>query len=559
MTSTFHGLETARRALSTQQAALLTLGHNIANANTPGYTRQRVNIKPTEAFPSASLNRPQIPGQIGTGVQVGDVQRIRDSFVDMQYRTETSKLGYWEARAEQLSQMESIMNEPSETGLAHTIDQFWNSLQDLAAQPQNNGARRVVKQRGIALADTFSYIYSSLQSVQKNYRNEMNVSEQNINSILRQVNQVNKQIGSLEPHGYMPNDLYDERDRLIDELSTMVSVKIEAKPSGGLSSQNAEGLYNIYLATPQGEVLKDANNNAIKLIDSETGSANGFHIQYEDRLDLDSPVAEIKFFQLKNNETGFEGLTQIEADDSGSPIYQLNDLSQFNTNGRLRGYIEGYGYKSTVDGVETDAGLYNEMLADLDVMAYTFASKFNEVHQSGWSPIEIRTGTRDPQDFFSFNGLGLTAENPKGAAANIQLSDRILSDVDHIAAAEGPEDVDSDDTAFIGNGSNAQTLAEVKDMVLPYGGNLTNVQTFYQGMIGTLGDNASEANRMSEVAGVLKESVEQNRLSISSVSLDEEMNDMIKFQHGYNAAARNITLIDEMLDTIINRMGLVGR
>ena len=120
-------------------------------------------------------------------------------------------------------------------------------------------------------------------------------------------------------------------------------------------------------------------------------SATGFHIQYENRLQLDSPVTEIKFFQLKNNETGFEGLTQIEADKSDSPIYQIDDVSKLDTNGKLRGYIEGYGYKSNVNGVKTDAGLYNEMLAKLDVMAYTFANQFNIVHQSGWSPNEIQS------------------------------------------------------------------------------------------------------------------------------------------------------------------------
>ena len=278
MVSTFHGLEIARRALNTQQAALLTTGHNIANANTPGYTRQRVNMTTTEPYPSVGINRPQIPGQMGTGVKIGDVQRIRDSFIDTQYRTETSKLGYWQARAEQLSQMENIMNEPSETGLANTLDEFWSSLQDLASQPQDNGTRSVVRQNGIALADTFNYISNSLQSVQKNYRNELDIGEQNVNSILRQINQVNKQIGSVEPHGYLPNDLYDERDRLVDELSTMVNVKIEVKPSGGLPSSNAEGQYNVYLANSQGEILRDSNNKAIKLVDSEMGI--GYRFSY---------------------------------------------------------------------------------------------------------------------------------------------------------------------------------------------------------------------------------------------------------------------------------------
>lgn len=554
MRSTFQGLETARRAMTSQQSALLTLGHNIANANTPGYSRQRVNLTATEPYPSASLNRPQIPGQIGTGVKVGDVQRIRDSFVDIQYRTETSKLGYWQAKSEQLGQMEDIMNEPSESGLANTMDQFWSSLQDLASQPKNNGARRVVRQRGIALADTFNYMYSSLQSIQKNYRNEIDISQTNVNSLLRQINQVNKQIGSVEPHGYLPNDLYDERDRLVDELSSMVNVKIEAKPSGGLASQNAEGLYNVYLANPQGEVLKDSNGKPIRLIDSEGGNAVGFHIQYEERLQLDSPVEQIKFFQLDNDKPQFNGLTQLDADNSTNPVYVIEDFSKFNTQGKLGGYIEGYGYK----GPDGDEGLFNDMLANLDQMAYTFATKFNEVHQGGMSPNQIRNG-EVPQDFFSFGSLNATADNPRGAAASIKIADAILQDVDYIAAAEKNMDGTVDLESYIGNGTNALRLAAVKDAVLNYGDNLTDVQTFYQGMIGTLGDNGSEANRMTEVAGVLQDSVEQKRMSISSVSLDEEMTDLIKYQHAYNAAARNITLVDELLDKVINGMGTGGR
>ena len=437
MTSTFHSLETARRALAAQQSALMTTGHNIANANTPGYTRQRVNLETTSPYPGSGINRPQIPGQIGTGVQVGNVQRIRDSFVDTQYRTESSKLGYWEAKAGLLSQVENIMNEPSQTGLANTMDQFWSSLQDLATQPQDNATRAVVRQKGIALADTFNYIYSSLQAVQQNYRNQLDVSEQSVNSIIRQINQVNKQIGSVEPHGLTPNDLYDERDRLVDELSSMVNIKFEKKSSGGNTANSAEGLYDIYLATPEGETLKDSSNppQPIKLIDAKEGTAFGFHIQYENRQTLDSPVSQIKFFQLDNNEPGFVGLTQTEADTNEATRYTINDLSTFNTNGKLRGFIEGYGYQQTVDGNTTDKGIINEMLAQLDTMAYTFSTQFNLVHGAGWSPNEIHKGTNDEQDFFAFKGVNPTKENVKGAAARITVSTEILTDLDHIAAA----------------------------------------------------------------------------------------------------------------------------
>lgn len=674
MTSTFFGLETAKRALTTQQAALYTTGHNVANANTPGYTRQRVNFATTSPYPSPALNRPQIPGQIGTGVKAGDIQRIRDSFTDMQYRTETSKLGYWQGKAEMLSQMEDVMNEPSDTGLSSTMDQFWNALQDLAVQPQNDGARRVVRERGISLANTFNYISNSLKSIQKDYRKEIDASQDRMNSILRQINAINKQIGSIEPHGYLPNDLYDERDRLVDELSTMVNIKVEPKSSGGLASANAEGLLDIYLATPQGDILKDSSGKPIKLIDSSMGTATGIHIQYENRSELDSPVTSVKFFELNENQGGFVGISNKNAADDATPVYKFEDMSSFNSNGLLKGYIEGYGYKTTSGDVK---GTYNDMLDDLDLMAYTFATQFNLVHDSGWSLNEIRKGEQEEINFFAFNGVAPTADNYKGAAANLKIDDKIKEDVQNIAAAaEGNvlagmmnrKNVDSStvgnpgytgiyngsttgltitstgssatwpasvenidvsvkvdtsvtpnkwtytftakgsdgetytatgsstdkkvsyfgidfdlsnikspknndewsltfkadgiktsDEAFIGNGSNALALADVKDAIISFGGNMTNVQSFYQGMIGRLGDIASEANRMYRTAATLKDSVEERRMSISSVSLDEEMTNMIKFQHAYNAAARNITMIDEMLDKIINGMGVVGR
>lgn len=674
MTSTFFGLETAKRALTTQQAALYTTGHNVANANTPGYTRQRVNFATTSPYPSPAINRPQIPGQMGTGVKAGDIQRIRDSFTDMQYRTETSKLGYWSGKAEMLGQMEDVMNEPSDTGLSSTMDQFWNALQDLAVQPQNDGARRVVRERGISLANTFNYISNSLKSIQKDYRKEIDTSQDQMNSILRQINAINKQIGSIEPHGYLPNDLYDERDRLVDELSTMVNIKVDPKASGGLASANAEGLLDIYLATPQGDILKDSSGKPIKLIDSSMGTATGIHIQYENRSELDSPVTSIKFFELNEDKEGFVGISNKNAADDATSVYQFEDMSAFNSNGLLKGYIEGYGYKTTNGDVK---GTYNDMLNDLDLMAYTFATQFNLVHDSGWSLNEIRKGEQEEINFFSFNGVAPTADNYKGAASKLKIDDKIKEDVQNIAAAaEGnvlagmmnrksvdsstvgnpgytgiyngsttgltitstgsstawPASVDNidvsvkvdtsvtpnnwtytftakgsdgetysatgsttdknvsffgidfdlsniksqkngdewsltfkadgiktSDEAFIGNGSNALALADVKDAIISFGGNMTNVQSFYQGMIGKLGDNASEANRMYTTAATLQGSVEERRMSISSVSLDEEMTNMIKFQHAYNAAARNITMIDEMLDKIINGMGVGGR
>src|SRR5690606_8204374 len=154
--STFHGLEMAKRALFTQQSALYTTGHNISNANTEGYSRKRVNFETLPAYPNGARNRPQITGHFRQGVQAGYVERIRDSFLDLQYRAENSKSGYWETMSNSLYRMESLLNEPSESGLSNTMDKFWQSLQDLSVNPENTGARSVVVQRGQAVADTFN-------------------------------------------------------------------------------------------------------------------------------------------------------------------------------------------------------------------------------------------------------------------------------------------------------------------------------------------------------------------------------------------------------------------
>ena len=231
MSSTFHGLETARRGMSTHQSALYTTGHNIANANTPGYTRQRVNFNTTQPYPSMSFNAPNIAGQLGTGVKPGTIQRVRESFLDVQYRTENSKLGYYGALSSSLAKMEDIMNEPTESGLSSVMEKFWNSLQDLANNPENTGARAVVASTGQMLAETINYYYNSLKRIQNDISNEINVTIKDIESLLTDIDDLNRQIASVEPHGMLPNDLYDRRDLLVDQLSNLINIQVtEVRP-----------------------------------------------------------------------------------------------------------------------------------------------------------------------------------------------------------------------------------------------------------------------------------------------------------------------------------------
>jgi flagellar hook-associated protein 1 len=542
MRSTFHGLEVAKRGMFTQQSALYVTGHNIANANTPGYSRQRVNFVQTEPYPPASMNRPQIPGQMGTGVEAGSIERVRDSFLDLQYRGENNKLGYWEARADALKKMEDIMNEPSDNGLAKTMDQFWQALQDLSTNPENEGARSVVRQRGLAVVETFHYLHDSLSQIKRDLGSEIGVTITEINSLAQQISKINQQISEIEPHGYLPNDLYDERDRLVDELSKLVNVQVEKIPSGGNALKIAEGMYNIYLVDSNGNPIKDGSGNIIYLVQGSTANSLSFPIA-EDSNGDNIPESNVEKLVLAGNDIFF----------APSPTFGVTFPS-----GKLRGLIEAFGYKyDSGGGTIVNKGIYPEAISNLDNLAYTFGTVFNAIHKEGYG---LNSTSKAPA-FFDESTLTVP-----GAAKNIKLSSAI-DDLSNIAA--------STKQGVSGNGNNALNLASVGKILLSSGTvNLIDVsislpsslpltsgtiQSNYQGWIGKLGVDGQQAERLKNNSEVLRQSVGERRQSVSSVSLDEEMTNMIKYQHAYNAAARQITVIDEMLDKIINGMGIVGR
>ncbi|OXT16876.1 flagellar hook-associated protein FlgK [Bacillus sp. OG2] len=547
MVSTFHGLETAKRGMFTQQNALYVTGHNIANANTPGYSRQRVNFVQTDAFPAASINRAQIPGQIGTGVKAGSIERIRESFLDIQYRGEQNKLGYWESRATSLSKMEDIMNEPSDNGLSAVMGEFWQSLQDLSTYPEKEGTRQVVLERGQAVVDTFHFQNDSLSAIRADLGNEISVNLKEVNSLLKQIGDLNQQIGEVEPHGYLPNDLYDQRDLLVDQLSKQMNIKVEKVSSGGQSLKIAEGQYNISMV--------NADGTEVSLVTKSDYVQIGF--EGADGLSYDVPesVAELTIFDS-------QGRTNIGFTNNGTITF---------SSGKLRGLIESYGYNVTTDnGDGTTAtavkGIYPDMLDNLDKLAFTFGSIFNEVHSKGYN-LEGDQGT----EFFTFEsgsyagaskGIGIAEMDPK----DIAVSTKVRTDEDgNIIGVDA------------GDGKNALNLSNISSMLLSNTQqelegldetiDLTafsvigtgTINTFYEGMTGQLGVDALQANRLTQNSQVLSNAVEKNRQSVSSVSLDEEMTNLIKFQHAYNAAARQITILDEILDKVINGMGVGGR
>lgn len=541
MGSTFMGLETSKRGLSAQQSGLYTTGHNISNANTIGYSRQTVNMKPTNGFPGSGMNAPQIPGYLGTGATPGSIQRVRDQFIDNQFRQETTKLGYWSSRTEAIGQLEGILNEPSTYGIDTAFNDFFKALQDLSASPENSAARQVAIEKAKTLAESFNYTNKQLTEVQENLKNQINVETKNVNSILKQIAQLNDQIANSEPNGYLPNDLYDERDILVDQLSQYLPITIKKEGNGGNSKEAAEGTYNIFLKLADGSEVQLVNKREAATLTPQTTGVNL----------VDSNFDESKTF------TPFSQFNIVMG--SGGGTGATVNMSQLNKgSGILQGIVESYGYvnKDTA-GTKISAvdGVFSDKLAELDQLADEFAKEFNKIHKTGYTGVEVPKLGADGKPVLDVNGdpimeyaTGIEFFKEQGAAG-MKVSDEILENFNRFTV--------SDAEGEVGNGKIAIALSNLKTKSLA-GLNNASAQTFFQSMIGDVGVMGEQATRMFKNSSSLQLSISNNRASVSSVSLDEEMTNMIMYQQAYNASARMLTVMDETLEKIINGMGRVG-
>ncbi len=339
MTSQFTVLNTALSSLMSHQKALDTTGHNIANADTDGYTRQRAELAATRPYSKPGRNMPTSAGQIGTGVEVEQISRLRDNFIDGQIRRQNQVGGYWNQRAEGLERLELIFNEPSENNLDQAMINFRDGLSELSNNPDDRSARTTVRERGETLADSFNDIYRQMREYQNSLDDEVAAGVDEINSIFDRVAELNEQIVSVKGSGKQPNDLMDTRDKLLDELNELVDVSVSETP---------EGSVNITLGGTR--VVTGNTVRALDVRENDEGLFEVFHSHTEE-------TANVAGGELN-------GLLEIRDEEIGG----LPDEDHES------GYID-----------------------ELNNMAEAFADHFNEVHRSGFD------GNGEPGvDFFNY-------------------------------------------------------------------------------------------------------------------------------------------------------------
>ncbi|WP_168123430.1 flagellar hook-associated protein FlgK [Paenibacillus sp. HB172176] len=518
MTSTFHGLETARRSLFTEQSALNTTGHNIANANTAGYTRQVVNMTASTPIYAVGYSKSTEAGQIGTGVEASSITRIRESFLDSQYRNENKSLGNFNVQLDTLTKLEGIVNEPSDTGLRTVISDFWNSWSDLSKNPENADGRKVVMEQALAMVDAFNYTAQQLNDLKTDLSENVDINISTVNSLTTNIAQLNYQIQRVESLGDNANDLRDQRDLMTDQLSGLVNIQVTEQSDG----------YNISMGS-------------INLVQGQTST------------DMDTATIEGAVVSGDLNSGAIYGTIYSRDNFVEGYIQDLNTMVQTMVNGEFEVTLPAGSVlpEGTVLNGVTYSGTSRTLTEDTTVTV----NGLNGLHQLGYN----LAGDEASPPFFTDSSGG----TDNLTAGNITLNPAIQANSNLIATSmRVTMNDDGTDTVITGNNSMAVLFSQMRDIRMDFddgtGTNKNTVDAFFRSVVGQLGVQSAEAARTQSNQQVIVDQVESRRQSVSGVSLDEEMSNLIKFQQAYNAAARNMTMIDEMLDRIINGMGRVG-
>ncbi|WP_035051344.1 flagellar hook-associated protein FlgK [Carnobacterium pleistocenium] len=476
MSGLFGTLNNATKGLNVQQSALQTTSHNISNANTEGYSRQKVTMVADNPYTLGGI------GQVGTGVRIASIDRIVDPYVNNQLRNENSSLEMYSQKSDVLGQLEGIFNEPSTTGLNNNLSEVFSSWTYLGSNPELATAKTMVAQNSETFTDTLHHMSNQIDNLHDGTVQDIEKNVLDFNSKVAQLDSLNNQIFNVTSQGQAPNDLLDQQDKLLKELTGIAGVEASYDK------------FNRVSITVGGQSV--LTEDSIAELSVGTDPTDG-------QLSVDGEPIAITSGNIKGSQ---EALTEID-----TKKQELNDL------------------------------------------AFTFATAVNKIHSDGG------TGA----DFFEL-GSG------DDYAASIQVNQEILDDVSTINAGKNLSGVVS------GDGTRAQAIASLQNTKLDYSSDQagmtydkdtmtlsiinstkgSTVSGAYNDSVTQMGIVKQQSDNMVDSQGSLVSLLEARRDSVSGVSINEEVTNTITYQSAFEANSRIISVVSEMLDTLINRTGV---
>ncbi len=577
--STFAGLNTMYRGVSTNRLALETTGHNMTNSSVEGYSRQSVNQAATRADVVYGSGTKQF---IGSGVDSLSITRARDVYADKQYWREYADQEYAKTRQTNYQKLEAIFNDSDDTGLQNAILSFYQSWVDLSKEASNNSERVAVLEESGILVDRVVASSKQLQNQIISEYDDIKINVAKVNTITDQIVQLNKAIMAAESTGGSANDLRDQRDNLADQLSGFMGISVSENPANSMYTIVANGTSIVNgitkLDLTVGPIHKDGSQPGIPnndygitdynieigdtgvVFDPITGTLKAEMDAIQEDKDYIDKLADMAAFLLTDFNLQHKAGSGIDASD-----LEVEKGTKFPTTG-----INFFGE----DGI---AYIWNNTTKSVEMYQQTVDPPTYDSTTKQWSINVSTAGSMVDPEADTLKGIRIinalkvnttlseTDGERKIAARSIDLDcgctwEQVYGTPGVPMTAHAIKDMGG--TA---DGSNAvllSTLLNQGDDTRINGAasiGASSLQDYYNKAMTDLGVNAHQMNNKVKSQEDIVEQVNQWRTSVAGVNWDEELTNMIMFQQGYAACSRCLTTMDEMLDRLINSTGVVGR
>jgi flagellar hook-associated protein 1 FlgK len=580
MTSIYVGVS----GLQSAQTALNTTTHNLANVYTDGYTRQ-LSFTSDRTYNNLGQSYTSLM-QVGLGVSSSSTSRVRDILLDAQYRKETGRQGFYEAQAEAVSEIQTIIGETEGVQFQDTIENLWSAISEMAKTPDSIVSRSELVMHAETFIDRAKAIYDELIDYQKNLDTKILNTVDKVNALGDKINEINLKISGIEASVESANDLKDKRDLYLDELSQYVkisyvedenhyvSVKLEGVPfvtEGGVfhieTAQIDGDKGSTYLSCvwPQlsnqevfnlEETIDTANNNDI-------GSLKGFLMARGDFVANYTDVPEVEDYDVSTP----EGLTEYMA-----AVNTYNSTVECNSVAKTQALFD-----KLVNGIVTAINdIFSPLTSEVPEGVTTYTDSSGNVYNASEVKIlDTSTSTGDdgkmpPEELFSRNyterfievtgddGNTYYVYNEKNTfgseslytLSNIEMNQTIMEDYSKLPfkTKEGDNDMQK----------GADLVAKWNENVMnldPSNMSKLNFKDYYRQMIYTIGNTGNLYEAIASNQETTTSQIDDTRTQITGVSSEEELTNMIKYQSAYNAASRYVTTISDMLEYIIERLG----
>jgi flagellar hook-associated protein FlgK len=578
-------LNVGTRALQSSQTGIDVTGQNVASADIEGYSRKRINQTTLYAYDSTF-------GQMGLGATVVNIERMRNIFLDEQIRKQNSEVGYFTEVSSSFMRMESIICEPSDLGIMYYLDEFFNSWQNLANNPEDLSARTMVKTNAEVMMDNFRKAALELSNLRQQKNEEIPMRVNRINQLSYEIMNLNQEVASVEVGNQNANDSRDHRDRLLKELSELIEINVVENALGQVTVTTAG---HVLIASAYMQNLEVTTSSRV-MEDGTTIRDVGIRFS-DSRLDymptggqlrglFDSRDIYIPEYQKKLDEFAAAIITAVnEVHVQGYNLQGYSGMYFFDTNYMTASTMR-ISPAIAADVINIAAATAHQSeVAGKNVIGVTHPGDPGAVppipeekgYRYGDQPLQLY---RDPNASVLTQARNvikdtITVVVKTKNGAQLQPSDRIVlrEGIDYsidytfgtfqmLHDGYDNEEFEIDFQYYVGgfkgpgDNSNALAIAELRNALTMTPDSINNPTAtfaeYFSSVIGRLGLNSNQAQSNLQTRIFLTEQYEEQQDMIAGVSLDEEMANLIRYQHTYTAAARLVTTVDKMLETLLN-------